>query len=221
MITCTNCGFDGTEIFCARCGQHLKHERIKFSSLVHEVVHTFTHFENKFLFAFKQLAIRPGFMQKNYLAGHRTKPQKPFSMFVVCATICSLSMYFIYKYFNSKESDFYHHYWVFIHALFLPFFAVTTWIFFRSSKLYYAESLVLTIYMLGFMLLLIIPINILAFFFNKGVVSICEVILLTSYNVWTNLNFFSNKPKWLVIIKSMIALVLNYWLLNVVSSMLL
>lgn len=218
MVTCLNCGFGGTENFCANCGQHLRHERIKLSGLLHEVVHTFTHFEKKIFFAIKQLAIRPGFMQKNYLAGHRAKPQKPFSMFVVCATICSFAMYFIHKE-SATDAPFYKHYWVFMHAAFLPFFALTTWFFFKTSKIFYAEALVLTIYMLAFMLLLIIPINLLFFFFNNSVVSICEIVALTSYNVWTNLNFFKAKLAWLVIVKSIVALVLNYLMMNEVSNM--
>ena len=217
MAICINCGFEGTENFCAKCGQHLHHERIKLSGLLHEVVHTFTHFEKKFFFAVKQLAIRPGFMQKNYLAGHRAKPQKPFSMFVVSATLCSLALYFISMYSSSEQEYFYKHYWVFIHAAFLPIFSFTTWLFFKNSKFYYAEALVLTIYMLGFMLLVIVPINLLSFFFNNGIVSICEIVFLASYNVWTNLNFFNNKRPWLVIIKSIVALVLNYILLNEAS----
>jgi hypothetical protein len=187
---------------------------------VHEVIHTFTHFEKKFLLTVKQLACQPGTLQKKYLAGHRAKPQKPFAFFVVCATICGLAMYFIHK--NSPTGDdyFYKHYWLFIHAAMLPFYSFVTWIFFKSSKLYYAEALVLTIYMLGFMLLMIIPVNLLYFFSNDGVVSICEIIFLTFYTVFTNLNFFNNKPKWIVIIKSIICIVFNYVVLNEVSNIL-
>lgn len=85
---------------------------------------------------------------------------------------------------------------------------------FQTSRIYYAEALVLTIYMLGFMLLLIIPINLLFFFYDNTVVSICEVIALTSYNVWTNLNFFKAKRAWLVVVKSIGCLVLNYLVLQ-------
>jgi hypothetical protein len=218
MVTCINCSFKGDGKFCANCGQRMEHERIKFSSLLNEVVHTFTHFEGKFLFAIKQLALRPGFMQKNYLHGYRAKPQKPFPMFVVCATICSLALYFIHKQSPAEDKELYKHYWVIIHAALLPFFAFTTWLFFRSSKVYYAETLVLTIYMLGFMLLLIIPMNLLYFLFKNGVVELGEIIVLISYNVWTNLNFFDNKPAWLIIIKSVICMVLNFVVTQYVSQ---
>ena len=115
MVTCINCGFKGDGKFCADCGQQMEHGRIKLSSLLHEVVHTFTHFESKFLFALKELALRPGFMQKNYLHGYRAKPQKPFSMFVVCVTISGLALYFIYKHSPGEQKDLYNHYWVFVH----------------------------------------------------------------------------------------------------------
>jgi hypothetical protein len=220
MVTCINCSFKGDGKFCANCGQRMEHERIKFSNLLHEVVHTFTHFENKFLFALKELALRPGFMQKNYLHGYRAKPQKPFSMFVVCATICSLALYFIHKQSPAEDKELYKHYWVFIHAVLLPFFAFTTWLFFRRSKVYYAEILVLTIYMLGFMLLLIIPVNLLyLLFLNDRISSIGEIIVLISYNTWTNLNFFDNKPRWLVVIKSIICIVVNFLVVNYVSEL--
>ena len=218
MITCINCNFKGTGKFCSNCGQHLKYERIKFSGILHEVVHTFTHFEEKFLFTVKQLAIRPGFMQKNYLNGYRARDQKPFPMFVVCATVCSLVMYFIYRDSPANTGYTYKHYWVFAHTAMLPFYAFTTWIFFKSSRLYYAEALVLNIYMLGFMLLIILPANLLQYFFSELVISIIEVIILVSYTTWTYLNFFDNKPVWIVVIKSFFCLVINYFLLNTVIN---
>jgi hypothetical protein len=217
MITCINCGFKGDGKFCSGCGQLLEHDRIKFSSLLHDVMHTFTHFEHKFLFAVKQLALRPGFLQKNYLHGYRAKPQKPFPMFVVCATICGLALYFMYLHKSGEEEYFYQHYWVFLHAALLPFYGLSTWLLFKSSRLYYAEVLVLTIYMLGFMLLLIVPINLLHYFFNKLVVTIGEITILIGYTVWTNLNFFDNKPVWLVVLKSILCIILNYLLFNEVA----
>jgi hypothetical protein len=218
MTTCINCSYKSDGKFCPNCGQPLEYERIKLSSLLHDVVHTFTHFEHKLLFTIKELAVRPGFMQKNFLHGYRAKSQKPFSMFVVCGTVCSLVLYFIYMHTSNAEEYFYKHYWVFLHAALLPFYAFSTWLFFKSSRLYYAEALVLTIYMLGFMLLLVIPINLLRYSFNNGVVLLGEVIVLIAYTIWTNLNFFDNKPSWLITVKSFICIVLNFAVFNVIAT---
>jgi len=62
-----------------------------------------------------------------------------------------------------------------------------------------------------------VPINLLHYFFNKLVVTIGEITILIGYTVWTNLNFFDNKPVWLVVLKSILCIILNYLLFNEVA----
>jgi len=188
--------------------------------VVHEVAHTFWHLEKGFLYTLKELATHPGTMQRQYLSGIRLRYQKPFPLFAISVTICALSLYFIYLH-APKQTDqyFYKHYWFMVQAAMLPFYALTTYILFKSPSLYYAESLVMTTYMLGFMQVFIIPINALSYFLPAGMISLLEITFLVTYNIWTNLNFFKGKAVWWVVIKSIISLVVSYLLFNLASNL--
>ena len=82
MQVCTHCHLQGEGKYCSNCGEIYRPGRITLRSVLHEVVHTFTHADHGFLYTLKSLAIRPGIMQKNYLEGERKSNQKPFSLFL-------------------------------------------------------------------------------------------------------------------------------------------
>src|SRR6185503_4214149 len=217
---CQNCGNEGTQVYCAQCGQPLEMKRITLDHLVHEVAHTFWHLEKGFLYTLKELAIHPGTMQRKYLSGIRLRYQKPFPLFAISVTICALTMYLIYLDAPVKTIDyFYKHYWFIVQASMLPFYALITYLLFKNQVLYYAEALVLTAYMLGFMSILILPLNALSFFFPNWMISSLEVICLVTYNTWTNLNFFKGKAKWWVIVKSIAGIVVSYLLFQLASNL--
>ena len=60
----------------------------------------------------------------------------------------------------------------------LPFFAVITYLLFKSRNLYYAEALVMNVYMLGFTSIFIVPINSLSLFIPTGAISFSKIISL-------------------------------------------
>jgi len=218
MIVCQNCGYEGGHIYCSNCGQALEARRISMSHLYHEVAHTFWHLEKGFLFTLKELARSPGMMQKKYLSGLRLHYQKPFPLFAISGTICALALFFIYRNAPDKTDQFfYKHYYFLVQACMLPFYALVTYILFKSSKLYYAESLVMNVYMVGFMSLGIIPINSLSYFLPNGIISLMEVIFLMSYNIATYLNFFRDKNIAWTTIKSVISIVGCYLLFQFAS----
>jgi len=220
-MECKNCGHFGEGKFCPACGQKLRIGRIKLSSVLHDVIHSYTHFDKGFLYTLKQLAIHPGTLQKNYLSGHRIKNQQPFPMFIATGTICALALYLIYKPTADANTEqyFYKHYYVLTQALLLPVYALSTWLLFINSKLNYAEILVLILYMLGFMSFIIIPVNALHFFLTAGTVTMIEAALLAVYNIWTYINFFTYGPTWLVAIKSFFCILLNYILFQIAGNM--
>lgn len=220
MIVCQNCGGEGDQIFCPNCGQALEAERISMHHLYHEVAHTFWHLEKGFLYTLKELATNPGTMQRKYLSGIRLRYQKPFPLFAISGTLCALALFLIYK--NApRQTDqfFYKHYYFMVQAAMLPFYAFVTYILFKSAKLYYAEALVMNVYMLGFMSVFIVPINSLSYFLPNGIISLLEIIFLVSYNAWTNLNFFKGKAIWRVIAKSTVSIVASYLLFQIASRL--
>src|SRR5689334_15140870 len=197
---CQNCGNEGYETYCGQCGQPLEVKRVTLHHLLHEVAHTFWHLEKGFLYTLRELATHPGTMQRKYLSGIRLRYQKPFPLFAISVTICALALYFIYLH-AERQSDhyFYKHYYFMVQAAMLPFYALITYLLFKSRELYYAEALVMTVYMVGFMSVFIVPINLLSYFLDNRIISLLEVIFLVTYNIWTNLNFFKGKAIWWVI----------------------
>ena len=101
----------------------------------------------------------------------------------------------------------------------LPFLALITHILFKNRELYYAEALVMNVYLLGFTSVCIVPINALSYFLPNGVISLLEVILLITYNIWTNLNFFKGERVWSIIVKSIVGIIASYFLFNLTSRM--
>jgi hypothetical protein len=220
MIICKNCGAKGDQKYCPSCGQALQIERITINSLLHEVGHTFWHLEKGFLYTLKELAINPGTTQRRYLSGIRQRYQKPFPLFAISVTFCALALYFISSNApNQSGQFFYKQYFFMVQAAMLPFFALITYILFKSRDLYYAEALVMNVYLLGFTSVCIVPINALSFYLNNGVISLLEVILLITYNIWTNLNFFKGKVVWWIIVKSIVGIIASYLLFNFTSNL--
>ena len=220
MIICKNCGTEGDQKYCPHCGQALQIKRITINSLLHEVGHTFWHLEKGFLYTLKELAINPGTTQRRYLSGIRRRYQKPFPLFAISVTFCALALFFIYK--NAPDQSdqfFYKHYFFRVQAAMLPFFALITYILFRNRELYYAEALVMNVYLLGFTSVCIVPINALSFFLPNLFISLFEVILLITYNIWTNLNFFNGERVWSIIVKSIVGIIASYLLFNTTSRL--
>ena len=219
MIACQNCGHEGEFVYCSNCGQPLEVKRINMPQLLHEVSHTFWHLEKGFLYTLKELATSPGTMQRKYLIGLRLKYQKPFPLFAISGTFCALALFLIYQDAENVVQQFYKNYYFIVQTAMLPFYAFITYILFKSPNLYYAEALVMNVYMLGFMSVFIIPINSLSFFLPDGIISLLEVIFLVSYNIWTNLNFFKGKPIWWITVKSIISIIISYLLFQFLSNL--
>jgi len=220
MIICQNCGGEGDKTYCPNCGQLLRVKRITLSHLMHEVAHTFWHLEKGFLFTLKELGRNPGTMQKKYLSGIRLNYQKPFPLFAISGTICALALFFIYRNApNQSDQFFYKHYYFIVQAAMLPFYALVTYLLFKSPQLLYAEALVMNVYMLGFMSVLIVPLNCLWYFLPNGVISLLEIISLVSYNMLTFRNFFNDKKPWWIILKSIVSIIVCYLLFNYASRL--
>ena len=220
MIVCQNCGGEGDQIYCPNCGQALEAERISMHHLYHEVAHTFWHLEKGFLYTLKELATNPGTMQRKYLSGIRLRYQKPFPLFAISLTIGALALFLIYRDAPIQTDQFFFkHYFFIVQAAMLPLYALITYLVFKSPDLYYAEALVMNVYILGFMSVFIVPINCLSFFLPNGIIDLMEIIFLGSYNIWTNLNFFKGKTKWWVVVKSFVSIVASYLLFQIASRL--
>jgi Protein of unknown function (DUF3667) len=222
---CQQCGEISSGNFCSNCGQSLTTKRLTISAIIHEVFHFFTHLDKGFPYTLKKLAIMPGKMQKEYIDGHRSRYQKPFSMVFICGTLTAFALYLIHKptasisHFDEVKTDFTRHYYVLVQLGLLPFYALVTWILFKNNKINYAESLVLFAYTLSFMLLIVILTNLIDLLPDKSILSsYYEIPVLFAYLLWTNINFFRIEPKWRLIVKTIVHIFIVYYASNFLSD---
>src|SRR5262245_11561097 len=84
---CKNCGkqLAHRENFCPSCGQKANVHGLTFHSLLHEIVHYFTHAEKNIFSLIKQLTFKPGVVAEEYLAGKRKKYFSPVNFFLIVA----------------------------------------------------------------------------------------------------------------------------------------
>lgn len=218
---CSYCGFSGTENYCSRCGQPYKTKRITLSGLLHEAFHLFTHLDKGFGYTLKRLTTAPGQMQKEYIEGKRSRYQKPFSTFFICATVSALTRYWIFKalmkYYHVgevSEAAFFHEYMVILHVALLPLYAFIAYLFFYKSKYNYAEIGILILYTVSFFFIAAIPIVLLKFIWPHLDTAYIELPVLVSYNMVTFTRFFNDLPRWKVVIMSLLIVTIIFALVQ-------
>ena len=222
---CKSCGFSGVENYCNRCGQPFKTKRISLSGLLHDVFHHFTHLDKGFGYTLRKLIIAPGYMQRAYIEGERTKHQKPFSMFFICATVAALSRYWIFtallKYYhagNISEANFFHEYMVLLHVVMMPLYAFITYLFFYKSGYNYAEIGVLILYTTSMFFLAATIIALFKFLWPNLDTAYVELPILMAYNVITFINFFDKLPRWSVVLRSIIIIIILFFLIQIAED---
>jgi len=221
LQACSNCGSTGTGKYCNNCGNSYVMKRITIPGIFHDVFHFFTHLDKGFAFTLKQLIVAPGKVQRDYVEGNRSRHQKPFSMFFICATVTALLRYWInlslmkhYHGTNEGESNFFHQYMVLTHTILLPLYALVIYLVFYRSKYNYAEVVVFLLYTLGIFLLITVVIAALRLIWPDINTDYIELFTLGTYNAISCINFFNTSNKWLVLIRSLVALVVVYFIAN-------
>ncbi|RYY71195.1 MAG: DUF3667 domain-containing protein [Chitinophagaceae bacterium] len=224
---CKYCKANGVGNFCGSCGRPYKSDRLSLGSILHEVFHFFTHLDHGFPFTFKRLLTSPGNMQREYIEGVRSKYQKPFSMFFICATIAALAIYWInlllIKHFDAgdnKEAIFFNKYWVLFQVLMVPFFALITYLIFRQAKYNYGEILVFQLYLFSFLFIVLLLIHLLKFVFPHLQTRYIELPVIVVYTAITNLNFFKGLKKWVIIVLTILSICLCFGLASYLQDLL-
>jgi hypothetical protein len=210
---CKSCGFSGTGNYCSHCGQSFKTRRISIKELLRELFHFFTHIEKGFFYTLKQLIVAPGRMQLSYIEGKRNIHQKPFSMFLICATITALFRYWIFnavtKYYPidiMSEAKFFHEYMVITFVVLIPVYVLITYLLFYKSGYNYAEVGVMMLYAISVCFLMAGLIALLKLLYPHLDTAFIEFPVFAFYFTVTLLNFFKSFQLWKIAIQSLIIL---------------
>lgn len=224
---CKSCGSSGTGNYCNHCGQSFDTRRITISELIRELYRFFLHIDKGFFYTLKQLIIAPGHMQRTWIEGRRKMHQKPFSMFLICATISAVSRYWIFnaviRFYHSDivtEATFFHEYMVIMFILLVPLYVLIAYLLFYKSGYNYAEIGVLILYMAAIFFLLAVVIGMVKLVYPHLDTVYIETPVYIIYITITLINFFNKSPKWLVTIKSLVIITSIILLNQVVEDLL-
>jgi hypothetical protein len=83
LTTCTNCGAEAADVYCARCGeQQPGHHDLSVRHITHEVFHELVHVDSKLFTTLRDLITRPGFLTEEYFAGRKSRYIAPLRLFL-------------------------------------------------------------------------------------------------------------------------------------------
>jgi hypothetical protein len=179
MAECKNCGMEVTGKYCSNCSQKLETHRLSVAHLAHEIFHAITHTDKGIIFLIKELFFNPGKVALEYNAGKRKKYFNPFSFLLIMMALqifLSKKTDIFTAYVDASQEIFDSMYTAnkmprpekdqglqnakvqtsrilensrLITFLFIPFFALLTWLLFIRSGNNYAENLVLNVFLVG------------------------------------------------------------------------
>lgn len=167
------------DLYCGRCGQKGKVERITLLFIWHEIVHFFTHLEKGFLFTSWSMLIRPGVTAKNFIEGKRKPYQRPVSYILIWTAVYILFLYWLEKWFGQNVVINYKEYFgpgattrfaisnlSIVLAILIPFQALYLWLLVTKKKYYYVETIIAVIYSLGTLIMLQFVFAVVVFFIH-------------------------------------------------------
>jgi Protein of unknown function (DUF3667) len=212
---CKNCGTLFDDMYCNHCGQK-KHHRFTLGHVWHEALHAVTHADKGFPYLMVQLFIRPGVVAREYIIdGRRKKYFNPLTYALILGSIAAfiaVNSHYMEHTMRSVSTSgaalsaskmkklvtvmqYANKYYNVFHLLQVPFFALGTWLLYRSRKLFYAEHLMLhcfqaaqtTVVAIAFMVLL----NLTAAYLNIS--SVFVSIFYLAYFIWMVAQFFKEQ----------------------------
>jgi hypothetical protein len=92
---CTNCGAEGADVFCARCGERQPgHHDLSVRHFTHEVFHELVHVDSKLFNTLRDLLTKPGFLTQEYFAGRKSRYIAPLRLFLILFALQFLAFTF-------------------------------------------------------------------------------------------------------------------------------
>jgi hypothetical protein len=185
--------------------------RITVSSLLHEAWHTISHVEQGLQTTMVSLATAPGKMIKKYLSGDRYGFQKPFAFLFIATTVYAILLHFLqsapevnhqgastHERFIANADFIESKYYSWLHMGFLPVYGFISFILFRRQRYNYAEWMVVCCYLLSFILFLLIPYQIINYFFDFSNAANfwIQMLIVILYSVFALSGFLSIKNLW-------------------------
>lgn len=216
MITCLNCGHSFEGNYCPNCGQSANTKRIGWSFIRHDLEH-FIHFDKSQFSTLWQLMTRPGEFIREFIDGKRKKYYYyPLTLLLLIGgaygllnylvdlspqNLFSQVIYFldaiIFEEIYSFPKWIVENYAFLEFLVFMPIFAIASYLAFYQDRLYFWEHVVLSAYLSAqriFIGLITFPI----LYLVKDsayleMVAVFTNIIELSFTIWAYLSFFKEK----------------------------
>jgi len=205
-MKCLNCDNVVEGNFCSNCGQKASTKRFSLISVFDYAVLSGIFSINKgILFTIKELFTTPGHSIREYIEGKRTKYFNAFTLLLLLLTLS----YFLEKFSGIKFADitaegskefatlleeFMNEYPRIIFLINIPLLAIVSYLLFRKSNFYFAESLVLSTYIISAQIILTLPLQILTIFYfkveNIKILYNFLTVITLIYCIWFLYQFF-------------------------------
>ncbi len=80
---CTNCGAEGVDVYCPRCGEKQPdHHDLTVGHVAHEAFHELVHLDSKLFSTLRALVFKPGLLTAEYFAGRKKRYIAPLRLFL-------------------------------------------------------------------------------------------------------------------------------------------
>jgi hypothetical protein len=84
---CANCGTVTAGNFCSHCGQRLDTQLHSVGHFLREATEVMTHADARVWSTLLPLLTRPGFLTREYFAGHRARYLQPFRLYLILSVV--------------------------------------------------------------------------------------------------------------------------------------
>jgi len=227
-MKCLNCYNLVEKEFCPNCGQKSSTHRFSLKYILDmAILNEYSMFDKGFLFTLKELFTRPGHGIREYIQGRRISYSNAFSLLMLLIAV----VYLLDGYTGLKLADITSkngqdfansidelttNYPKLIYLINIPLMAITSYIFFRKSKVNFVENIILNTYISSAIILFSLPFILLTIFYkDKSILSIIFIQLLPlitfCYTLCVYYQFFSEYKykKRNIIFRSLFAILIS------------
>lgn len=228
---CLNCNNKVAKHYCDNCGQSIHTNRINTKHLIEELQYGIFHINKGVLYTAKELLLNPGITIKNYLIGKRIKYTKPFTFLLICGTIYSI-IFHLFHFFpledmNSNNNmileylpiyNWYSNYYSLSSLFLIPFYSLSTYLFFYKKGYNYIEHLVIFSYINGTKILLILVFYPLIYLSKSYGIYQAVHILAEIYVIYALTQFFKSNSSLKAMGKVVLCLLLTFIVIVIIAT---
>jgi hypothetical protein len=246
-MECLNCNSEASGVYCQNCGQKTRTTRFSFKHIFkNDIADPFFSIVNSPLFfSLKELVTRPGDSIREYIEGKRMSHMNYMSMFLLLSGVGL----FLDKYItnpsvmlagtNEQTKSFLKKYFEFIDDnpkafifITIPIISLFTFMFFKKSKYFFSEHLIMNVYKASALLVLTKGVAVFTIFSSNlvflEVINQMISISTLAYSFWFLHQFFYDRTlynKIEIFTKTGLAIILGtffssltifiYWIVNI------